>query len=484
MDDDSGELTTRAGRAGLAEDMTGEKRKVALSSVLAAVFLTALKLVVGLLTGSLGILAEAAHSGLDLAAAGVTYMAVRVSDQPADQRHMYGHGKVENLSALFETLLLLVTCAWIIYEAVQRLFFHPVQVEASIWAFAVMGISILVDLGRSRALGRVAEKYKSQALEADALHFSTDIWSSTVVIVGLIFVRLAAALNAPILEKADAAAALGVAAIVVFVSVQLGRRAVDALLDAAPRGLQERIAEAARVPGVLDVRDVRVRQSGPRTFADLILAVPADTSVELGHSIADRAEASVASLLPDSDIMVHVEPEDHHTTGDVGEIRLIASQHGMSAHALRLFDLGDGRSLELHLEVPGAGRLDEAHKQATAFEADVRQRIPSITSVVTHIEPTGGPHEAPDGGSLDERLVARTLDSLEDELGVRCDFHNVRLHDAGGEITLSLHCHLDPGMDLHAAHEFSEQVEQALRVRMPQLARVIIHVEPAGSSEP
>ncbi len=483
MNGEGGEVTTRDGQAGLAADMQGEKRKVALSSVLAAIFLTAMKLVVGLWTGSLGILAEAAHSGLDLAAAGVTYMAVRVSDQPADRHHMYGHGKVENLSALFETLLLLVTCAWIIYEAIQRLFFQPVQIEASVWAFAVMAISILVDFGRSRALGRVAQKYNSQALEADALHFSTDIWSSSVVIVGLILVRLAAALNAPILEKGDAAAALGVAAIVVYVSVQLGRRAVDALLDAAPRGLQERIAEAAKVPGVLDVRDVRVRQSGPRTFADLTLAVPADTSVELGHSMADRAEASVASLLPETDIMVHVEPEDQHTAGEVGEIRLIAGHHGMNAHALRLFDLGRGRSLELHLEVPGADRLDEAHERATAFEADVRKRIPSITNVITHIEPTGGPHEAPDGQSLDERQVARALDSLEDELGGRCDFHHVLLHEVSGEMTLSLHCHLDPGMDLHAAHDFSEQVEQALRARMPQLARVIIHVEPAGAPE-
>lgn len=461
-----------------------EKRSVALSSVLAAVFLTGMKLVVGLWTGSLGILAEAAHSGLDLAAAGVTYMAVRVSDQPADQRHTYGHGKVENLSALFETLLLLITCIWIIYEAIQRLFFQPVQIEASAWAFAVMLISILVDVTRSRALSRVAQKYNSQALEADALHFSTDIWSSSVVIVGLILVRLAQVLEAPILEKADAGAALGVAGIVIYVSVQLGRRAVDALLDAAPRGVRERIVEAAAVPGVVQVRNVRVRQSGPRTFADLTLAVRPETSVELGHLIADQAEESVAGILPDSDIMVHVEPENQHEVGDLGQIRLIANQHGMNAHALRMIDLGDGRSLELHLEVQGAGRLDEAHKLATAFETDVRERIPSITNVITHIEPMGMGARGLNGEALDERRVAGALDSLERELGVECDFHQVQLRDVGGEMTISLHCHLDPSMDLHAAHRFSEQVEQALRERIPQLGRVIIHVEPAGAPEP
>jgi cation diffusion facilitator family transporter len=471
------------GRAPTARHVQREKRNVALSSVLAAVFLTSMKLAVGIWTGSLGILAEAAHSGLDLAAAGVTYMAVRVSDQPADRRHTYGHGKVENLSALFETLLLLVTCIWIIYEAIQRLFFEPAQIEASAWAFAVMGISILVDATRSRALGRVAQKYNSQALEADALHFSTDIWSSSVVIVGLIFVRLARAFRAPVLEKADAAAALGVAGIVVYVSLRLGRRAVDALLDAAPRGVRERIAEAARAPGVLEVRSVRVRQSGPRTFADLTLAVRADTSVELGHLIADQVETSVASMFPDSDITVHIEPEDQHESGDLEQIRLIANQHGMNAHALRLFDLGDERSLELHLEVQGAGRLDDAHKQATAFEINVRERIPTITTVITHIEPMGSRGKGMDGRVLDEQRVACALDSLERELGMHCDFHAVRLRSVGGEMTLSLHCHMDPGTDLYAAHSLSEQVEQGLRKRIPQLDRVVIHVEPTGAAE-
>jgi len=162
-----------------------EKREAALSSVVAALLLTGLKLAIGLLTGSLGILAEAAHSGLDLVAALVTFFAVRLSDRPPDEHHLYGYGKIENLSALIETLLLLITCVWIIYEAIQRLFFKSVEIEASIWAFAVMGISIVVDITRSRILYAAARKHKSQALEADALHFSTDIWSSSVVIVGL-----------------------------------------------------------------------------------------------------------------------------------------------------------------------------------------------------------------------------------------------------------------------------------------------------------
>src|SRR4030067_1026684 len=257
-----------------------EKRFVAMTSVLAAVFLTSMKIVVGLLTGSLGILAEAAHSGLDLVAAGVTYFAVRLSGRPADAEHPYGYGKVENLSALFETFLLLVTCVWIIYEAIQRLFFTSVEVEASFWAFLVMGVSIFIDFGRSRALSRAAQKYNSQALEADALHFSTDIWSSAVVIVGLFFVRLSDRMDISWLAKADAVAAIGVAVIVVYVSVQLGRRTIKGLVDAIPPGLQDQLVRAVKVEGVLDVKQVRVRKSGPETFVDVSLVVKHEMAFE------------------------------------------------------------------------------------------------------------------------------------------------------------------------------------------------------------
>ncbi|MBI3645016.1 MAG: cation transporter, partial [Acidobacteriales bacterium] len=218
-----------------------EKRRVALRSVLGAVFITVLKLVTGLATGSLGILSEAAHSGLDLVAAGITYLAVRVSDKPADRDHLYGHQKVENFSAFLEIGLLLATCLWIIYEAVRRLAGHPVHVEASLVAFGVMIVSIVVDVTRSRALRKAAVAYNSQALEADALHFSTDIWASTVVLLGLTAVRLGDHYGMPQLQSADPIAALGVALITLIVSWRLGKKATEALLDAVPAGLAERI---------------------------------------------------------------------------------------------------------------------------------------------------------------------------------------------------------------------------------------------------
>src|SRR5581483_605422 len=202
-----------------------EKQAAALSSLVAAIGLTTFKFIVGLLTGSLGILAEAAHSALDLMAALVTFFAVRISARPPDRTHLYGHGKVENISALFETLLLVATCAWIVWEAVRRLVSHRVEVEVTVWSFVVMITSIVIDVSRSRMLERAAKKYNSQALEADALHFRTDIWSSSVVILGLIAVKAGDLFpTVQFLREGDAVAALGVSVVVVWICVQLGRR--------------------------------------------------------------------------------------------------------------------------------------------------------------------------------------------------------------------------------------------------------------------
>ena len=299
------------------EQGQNEKKAAALNSVGAAVLLTGLKLAVGLLSGSLGILAEAAHSGLDLAAAIVTSLAVRVASKPADQGHPYGHGKVENLSALVEALLLLGTCCWIIYESIQRLTSKLVQVDASFWAFAVMAISIAVDVSRSRMLARVAAKHRSQALEADALHFSTDVWSSVVVILGLAGIKLAQWYpGLGFLRQADAVAALLVAAIVVVVSTRLGVRTVEALLDASPAGVAERIkARVEKVDNVLDCHAVRVRHSGPQSFVDLHITLDGELPLHAAHALTEEVERVVNEILPGADVTVHPEPSPEGPTG-------------------------------------------------------------------------------------------------------------------------------------------------------------------------
>lgn len=302
-------------------DAEREKKYAALTSVIAAIGLTVFKIIIGILTGSLGILAEAAHSGLDLLAAIVTFAAIHFSSKPADRDHLYGHGKIENLSALFETLLLLVTCVWIISEAVERLFLKEVRVDASIWAFLVMIVSIVIDYSRSRVLYRAARDYNSQALEADALHFSTDIWSSAVVILGLICIKIGDWVpSLGFLHKADALAALGVAIIVIYVSIQLGMRTVQALIDAAPHGIHDAIKNSVEsLPGVSNCHNIRIRHSGPQTFVDIhILADGAKTLKEI-HDLTEEIECEIQKIIPDADVTIHPEPCRTDDEGDTAQ---------------------------------------------------------------------------------------------------------------------------------------------------------------------
>ncbi len=282
-----------------------EKQNVALSSVAAAVFLTGSKLLVGLLTGSLGILSEALHSCLDLAAAIITFFSVRISDRPADSDHQYGHGKVENLSAFVQTILLLITCVWIIYEAGKRLITGDVHIDITFWSYAVVIVSIIVDASRSAVLYRTAKKYNSQALEADALHFSTDIWSSLVVLVGLICANFG-------LFAADSIAALVVAGVVISVSIRLGRRSIDALIDKAPQNVKVVIEEVLKgAPAVHSFHDIRVRSSGADVFVEVNIHLDPKMSIEQAHSETEKIEGEIKKKVDRCYLSIHQEPEQH-----------------------------------------------------------------------------------------------------------------------------------------------------------------------------
>jgi cation diffusion facilitator family transporter len=457
------------------------KRLIALSSVLAAVLLTSLKLVVGLTTGSLGILSEAAHSGLDLLAAIVTLFAVRVAGRPADQVHPYGYGKAENLGALTETVILLVTCVWIVYEAVRRLSGAAVEVDANVWAFGVMLVSVIVDLGISRALMRGAKRYDSQALQADGLHYSTDILSSLVVIAGLVFVRIGASFDVPGLERADAVAALGVAGIVILVSLRLGRAATSALLDVAPVGLAEKVAKTAeRVPGVREVRQTRVRRSGPASFIDITVAVSRRAHFEEAHTIAESVASAVRSTVPRSDVVVHVDPltEVDETLADI--VTAAASARGMRAHGLRLRALGDSLNLELHLEVAAGLSLGEAHQLVTDFEAAVKSEVPWLGDVNSHIEPL---EEA--RASIPEESESAVIRKLVEAVARsrRLDVHKVEVVLSDDEWHVSLHFVVPPETSIIEAHRASERLEKNLRESIPNLGRIVLHTEPPGEAE-
>jgi cation diffusion facilitator family transporter len=461
-----------------------EKKRIALSSVIAAVFLTLIKIIVGLLTNSLGILSEAAHSGLDLIAAGVTYFAVRLSDNPPDRVHHYGHGKVENLSALFETLLLFITCIWIVYEAISRLIV-PVHVEATFWSFAVMGASIVVDITRSRALMKTAKKYKSQALEADAIHFSTDIWSSSVVILGLTVLRLAPWLESSVgipvewLYRADAVAALGVSGIVVYVSYKLGRKTINVLLDAAEIDAVKKIEEAViSIQGVQAIQRMRVRHGGAETFVDLTLEIPRTATFEESHLLTMEVEKAIEDIIPQSDVMVHIEPvvKDRHSL--IEGVRSIAALQGLRVHGIRAQDVMGHLSLQMHVEVPERMTIGQAHEQVSIFEQELQQEIEGLNDIVTHIEPVGDQELRHQAIPLSPEEIHALVQELIMNIPGICDCHEIKVHSDGTERSITFHCHVDPNMTVSQAHQLTIKLETEIRKKLPELGRVVIHTEP------
>lgn len=286
-------------------NLKDEKSRVAFFSVLAAILLTTFKILVGVLTNSLGILSEALHSGLDLVAAVITLFAVRVADKPADKTHNYGHGKVENLSALIETLLLFVTCFWIISEAISRLTSDKQEIKVTFWSYAVVIVSIAIDFTRSRALARAAKKHNSQALEADALHFSTDIWSSAVVLLGLIFANFG-------ILSADSIAALIVAIIVIYVSYKLGKKAIDALLDRTPEETVSKIEAVLELAkGITRYHDLRVRTMGAETLVEINIHVTPGITIEEAHRISHDVEHEIMQAIERCEVHIHIEPEEN-----------------------------------------------------------------------------------------------------------------------------------------------------------------------------
>jgi cation diffusion facilitator family transporter len=456
-----------------------EKGRVALFSVIAALLLTGTKVVVGLWTGSLGILAEALHSGLDLAAAVVTLWAVRVSGRPADREHSYGHGKIENMSALFETVLLLGTCVWIIKEGTERLFFRAeVHVDANVWSFLVVVLSIAVDFSRSRALRRVAKKYDSQALEADALHFATDIWSSLVVLLGLAGVWAAHQFNLPSFAKADAIAALGVALVVVFVSVKLGRKAVNDLIDTVQPEMAARIATSALVAGVREVRQVRVRRSGPETFVDLTLVVDRSESLERSHEIACGAEAAIKRDVPGADVVVHVEPAETSGEDLLAAARRVAASHDSAAHNLMVYEEDAALVLELHLEMNGDLSLLKAHQVAVEVDEELRRISPRLGRVVAHIEPAGRARNSAMASAEDAAQIRAALVGIPEFADKGVAPQAIEIRRCGSEFTLSFRCALPPSTSINDAHDFTEKIERSLRSQIPSLGRVMIRTEP------
>jgi cation diffusion facilitator family transporter len=458
--------------------MRREKRAVAGNSVIAALIITSLKIIVGITTGSLGILSEAAHSGLDLIAALVTFFSVRVSDKPADADHQYGHGKVENFSAFIETGLLLLTCVWIIYEALTRLFFHSVEIEPTIAAFLVMFLSIAIDVWRSRSLGRVARKYDSQALEADALHFSTDIWSSSVVILGLGLVQLGHTYAIPWLRDADPIAALFVAGVVVYVSWRLARKTIDALLDAAPAGIRNQIlGNIGTVDGVLDVDRVRIRRAGNRYFADVSLGLARNFTFQRSEQVAAEVTRRVHEVLPEADVMVHPIPRARHAENIFDRIRAVATRNNFNVHDVSVQDLNGHLHVEQHLELDERLSMKQAHDEVTRLETEMRNDIPEISTILTHIESEPATIERGEQ-IVREPELEQHLKNIVKEFPEVLDVHEFQFKKFRDRLYVSCHCTLPDAMPLSRVHDVQTALEIRFKHDAPELFRVLIHPEP------
>jgi len=473
-----------AGMAAHAVDAaTHEKRLAALGSVGSAVVLVSLKVILAVVTGSLGVLSEALHSILDLVAAVITYLSVRVADKPADAQHLYGHGKVENFSAFVETGLLLLTALYIIWEAFQRLLFRAAEIHPSPAAILILVLAMGIDVVRSRALLRVAQKYPSEALEADALHFSTDVWSTFVVILGITSVWVGQKFGIPWLDRLDAVAALGVAGVIIWIASSLGKRTIDALLDVAPRGLRERIVRAVdATAGVLQTERVRVRRAGQRHFVDVTISVPRTASFEQAHATSEAVERSVAQIVL-ADVVVHVEPRAPSDEHLFETIRAIAQRRGLAIHELSAHQLDGHLFVELHLEVDERASLREAHRRATELENEIQRATDSGTRVNIHIEPLGARiGEGAEQMQELSRAVQGFLNSLPAEYRELVDCHEVHVRSVEHKILVSCHCAMDGNLPITDVHDLTALLESRVKERFPQIFRLTIHPEPVEES--
>ncbi len=453
--------------------MKNEKESVALNSVYAGGLLTVTKFIVGLMTGSMGIISEAAHSLLDLVAAIMTYFAVKYGDRPADETHPYGHGKIESVSALIETGLLFVTSAWIIYEAVKRLWHGGVEVDATWYAFAVVIFSIIIDISRSRALSKVAKETNSQALEADALHFSSDIYSSAVVLIGLVCVRFG-------IMGADAVAAMVVAVFVTLAGYRMGKRTIDVLIDRAPDGISDRVREiAAKIPGIIQVEQVRVRPLGPNVFVELFVSVHRKISLSKTQDIIRLVQNEISADIHGAEVAVHTEPISLDSETIVEKVQSLAAKNNLAVHKIIIDKLNDKQYISYDVEMTDSLTIQAAHDLATSLEDDIKNELGDEVELNSHIEPLK--HEAILSTNVSENEFAKivfTINQINEEIVEITDVHNILVRKIVDKYFISFHCNAPSVMLLDRVHDLTNQFEYLLKEKTPSIKRVVIHVEP------
>ena len=451
-----------------------KKQQVALTSVLASILLTVMKLVVGFMTGSIGIISEAAHSALDFGAASLTLFAVKISDKPADSKHHYGHAKVESVSALIETGLLVVTSIWIIYTAAERLIAGTTEIEVTWYAVAVMVISIIVDFSRSKALKKIARETNSQALEADALHFSSDILSSAVVLLGLFFVKMG-------IIWADAVAGIAVAMLVGWAAFSLGKKTIDVLIDAAPEGLGERIEEITMmIGGVIAIDKIRVKPTGPQVFIEMAVCVNRTLSVEKVQRICADIEKKIRAEFPVGDITINTRPIALNSETIAERVHVISLNHNLHAHNISTNFAEQKKQISFDVEIDQQLTIKQAHDTVNALEEELHREFDEELDICIHLDPLRNDDRytnslQPEEAELVNNTITRASQSIENIH----DVHNILIRKSEeGKLFITLHCSFNDDALLEEVHSLTSQLEGAIYHTLPNTGRVIIHAEP------
>jgi cation diffusion facilitator family transporter len=449
------------------------KRRAALASIFASAALTLAKLIAGLFSGSLALLSEAGHSFLDTGATILTYFAVRAAGKPADEEHHYGHGKFEALAALCETGFLIALAAFVVIEAVRRLALAHTAIDASWPVFAVLVVSIIVDVVRWRGLSKISRETKSDALAADALHFSSDFVASTLVLIGLAATRLG-------YPQGDTFAAFGVAAFIAIAGLRLARRTIDTLLDRAPQGMAERLERiVGRVPGVETVGQIKLRPAGAEILGEIDIGVARTLSIERVSAIREAVRKAAGRAFPDSNLTVTATPVALDDETVLQRVLLVSARRRLPVHHVTVQEIGGRRSVSFDLELDGRMPHGKAHEIATDLENAVERELGSSIEVESHIEPLET--EELTGRDIKPATAEHILSALTRhaaEGGTISDVHNLRVRRTPVGLVVNYHCRVDPNLSVLAVHEAVDDLDHKLRADVPGVARVVGHAEP------
>ena len=455
-------------------DADALKQKAALASITASALLTLGKLAAGLFSGSLALMSEAGHGLLDTGATILTYFAIRASGKPADEEHHYGHGKVEAVAALAETGLLIVLAAYVMAEAIRRIFGHAAEpIDASWPVFAVLVISIVVDLVRWRSLTTIAEQTKSDALAADALHFSSDLVASVCVLLGLAASRFG-------YQQGDALAAIGVSVFIAIAGYRQGRRTIDTLVDAAPKGLADLIrTSAGAVTGVVNVESVRLRPAGPKVLGEVGIMVPRSMPLERVSTVKEEVAAAIAMVAPEADVTITANPIALDDESALELVLLIAARRRLAIHHVTVQEINGAKAVSLDLELDGRMTLGRAHEIASSLEDAIEAELGPGVEVETHVEPL----EIAELSGRDADI--ETVDAMEAVLtqaalegGVISDVHHVRVRETPNGLVVNYHCRAVQTLTVDQVHDAVDELDRRARRAEPRVSRIVGHAEP------